>query len=766
MRPASPAATHKDIRKTTFPARTPLPTIVAFSIVASEARGVSQTTNRIVPMPATPQTPAARRAAVRVAVDVGGTFTDIVLEQGETRRSAKLLTTPAAPEQAVLAGIDELLIAAQLSWPDVDRLVLGTTLATNALIERKGARTALVTTAGFRDLVEIGLEDRYAQYDIFLDKPQPLVPRDWRHGVTERVDAQGRVLTPLDEDGVRALADRLREDRIESVAVCLLHSYAHPAHERRIRDLLRAELPALWISLSSDVCAEIREYPRLSTVCANAYVQPQVSGYLRRFEAAARERGLRAEPFLMTSGGAIATLQTGVDEPVRLVESGPAGGAILAQHIAEQVGAARALSFDMGGTTAKICYIDDYQPQISRSFEFGRVHRHLKGSGLPIRIPVIEMIEIGAGGGSIARVNHLGVIQVGPDSAGSTPGPAAYGLGGQHATVTDAHAVLGTITPERFAVGKVSLDPALARLAVQAHLASPAQLTDPEAAQAVLEVVTENMANAARVHASELGKTADEHTLIAFGGAAPLHAALLARKLGIGTVIVPQSAGVGSAVGFLWAPIAYQAVRSLHQRLDRIDLALATGLLEDLTAQVQAVVKRAAPDEPISIKRQVYMRYAGQGHEIAIDLAPGPFDAAAAQALGEQFALRYAQIYGRSLPHVPAETVSWSVAAQAGARRDIIADVIDAAGPQPALPAGQRSLYDLATASWRDVPVYERGALAADQLVHGPALVVEDETTTHVPNGFVAHRSPQGSLVLHDQQRVPATPSPLLETTA
>lgn len=709
---------------------------------------------------------AARRAAVSVAVDVGGTFTDIVLEQGELRRSAKLLTTPAAPEQAVLAGIGELLEAAGLGWPAVERLVLGTTLATNALIERKGARTALITTAGFRDLVEIGLEDRYAQYDIFLDKPQPLVPRDWRHGVAERVDAQGRVLTPLDEAEVRALAARLLDDGIESVAVCLLHSYAHPAHERRIRELLRDVAPALWISLSSDVCAEIREYPRLSTVCANAYVQPQVSGYLRRFQDAARERGLRAEPFLMTSGGAIATLQTGVEEPVRLVESGPAGGAILAQHIAEQVGAARALSFDMGGTTAKICYIDDYQPQISRSFEFGRVHRHLKGSGLPIRIPVIEMIEIGAGGGSIARINNLGVIQVGPDSAGSTPGPAAYGLGGQHATVTDAHAVLGTITPERFAVGKVALDPDLARLAVQAHLARPGKLTDPEAAHAVLEVVTENMANAARVHASELGKSAEDHTLIAFGGAAPLHAALLARKLGIATVIVPQSAGVGSAVGFLWAPIAYQAVRSLHQRLDRIDTTLAGSLLDALAEQVRGVVRRAAPDEPISLKRQVYMRYAGQGHEIAIDLPPGPFDAYAVRTLGQHFAQRYAQIYGRSLPHVPAETVSWSVAAQAGARRAIAADVIDAAGRQPATPSGQRTLYDFEAARWRDVPVYEREALATGQIVAGPALIVEDETTTHVPDGFVGHRSPQGSLVLHDHQRVPTTPATFLETTA
>ncbi|MCY1216724.1 Acetophenone carboxylase gamma subunit [compost metagenome] len=689
-------------------------------------------------------------AAVRVAVDVGGTFTDIVLERERRRWSAKLLTTPDTPETAVLQGIQELLDQAGLGWPQIGLLILGTTLATNALIERKGARTALLTTAGFRDLVEIGLEDRFAQYDIFLDKPEPLVPRPWRYGITERVDAQGRVLTPLDEAQVIALARELTEAGIESVAVCLLHSYAHPDHERRIRELLRAHAPQLWISLSSDVCAEIREYPRLSTVSANAYVQPQVSGYLRRFNDAARERGLREEPFLMTSGGAIATLQTGVEEPVRLVESGPAGGAILAQHIAQQTGAARALSFDMGGTTAKICYIDDYEPQVSRSFEFGRVHRHLKGSGLPIRIPVIEMVEIGAGGGSIARINQLGSIQVGPDSAGSSPGPAAYGNGGELPTVTDAHALLGTVTPERFAVGKVGLRPELAWNAIQTHLAAPAGLEAPQAAQAIVEVVSENMANAARVHASELGKSADEHVLIAFGGAAPLHAAGLARKLGIARVIIPESAGVGSAVGFLWAPIAYQAVRSFHQRLAGIDHAAVQALLDELTAGVDAVVRRAAPDAALGHKRVVFMRYSGQGHEIAVDLPDGPFDASASARLGEAFAQRYAQLYGRNLPHVAAEAVSWSVAAQAGERRVPEADRI-ASGPAiAARQAGTRRLYDFERDNWTEVPCYERAALDAEQKLTGPALVVEDETTTFVPAGFEARRSRLGSLVLDD----------------
>lgn len=568
--------------------------------------------------------------------------------------------------------------------------------------------------------------------------------------MTERVDAQGRVLTPLDEAQVIGLAKQLTDAGIESVAVCFLHSYAHPEHERRVRELLRRHAPQLWVSLSSDVCAEIREYPRLSTVSANAYVQPQVSGYLRRLDAAARERGLRVEPFLMTSGGGIATLRTGVDEPVRLVESGPAGGAILAQHIARQLGASRALSFDMGGTTAKICYIDDYEPEVSRSFEFGRVHRHLKGSGLPIRIPVIEMVEIGAGGGSIARVNHLGIIQVGPDSAGSVPGPAAYGNGGELPTVTDAHAVIGNVDPARFAVGKVALQPELARRAVHDHLAAPAQLQDPEAAQAIIEIVSENMANAARVHASELGKSAEEHTLIAFGGAAPLHAAHLARKLGIGTVVVPESAGVGSAVGFLWAPIAYQAVRSFRQPLKSIDHAAVQALLDELAADVEAVVRRAAPDAPLTSKRQVFMRYAGQGHEIAVDVPAGPFDAQAGRELAERFAARYAHIYGRSLPHIAPEAVSWSIAVQAGTGIAAARDLVDADSAETASSSGTRKLYDLDRNEWIPAPVFERAALRPGSVVHGPALIVEDETTTVVPAAFKARRSRLGSLVLTD----------------
>lgn len=712
-------------------------------------------------MDSSSHSPAARQQdpRLRIAVDVGGTFTDIVLLRGEFKRTLKVLTTPSAPEQAVFGGIDEVLRKAGASWSHVDLLILGTTLATNSLIERKGARTALLTTHGFRDLVEIGLEDRFAQYDVFLDKPSPLVSRDRRHGVIERMDAAGRVLTPLDESQVASLAGRLLADGIESVAVCLLHGYANPAHERRVRDILRECAPGLWVSLASEVCPEIREYERLSTICANAYVQPQVAGYLRRLHEGANARGLRAEPFLMTSGGAITTLQAGIDEPVRLVESGPAGGAVLARQIAEQIGAPRALSFDMGGTTAKICYIDDYQPQVSRSFEFGRVHRHLKGSGLPIRIPVIEMVEIGAGGGSIARINHLGVVQVGPDSAGSTPGPAAYGLGGEQPTVTDAHAVLGTIDPARFAIGKVQLDPKRARAALIQGLAAQTGLDVEVSANAVVEIVTENMANAARVHASELGKDPGESTLIAFGGAAPLHAAQLARKLGVTRLVIPNSAGVGSALGFLWAPVAYQTVRSFAQRLDRIDHSAVARLLAELAATADNVVLRAAPGAVLTRQCQAFMRYAGQGHEIAIEIDAGPFDTIASTALQRNFEDRYADLYGRSLPHIACEVVSWSVAVQAGGHHSPESDeLLPDAGR--ATPTGTRMLYDVDTGQWIAVAVYERGELAPGCRIDGPALIVEDETTTHVISGFVARVSRLGMLVLDDTMVQAAKHSP------
>ncbi len=498
----------------------------------------------------------------RLGVDIGGTFTDVALEADGRRHSAKILTTPEAPERAVIDAIHSVLRQAALAPANLSIIIHGTTLATNALIERKGAKTALLTTEGFRDTIEIRHENRFEQYDVNIDLPPPLVPRRLRFPVRERIDAGGRVLVPLDEAGVAALALRLMAERIEAVAVGFLHSFTNPAHERRVGEILADHLPGVPVTLSSEVSPEMREYERFSTACANAYVQPLIGRYLANLETLLRHEGFSCPLFLMLSGGGLTAVETAIRFPVRLVESGPAGGAIFAAEIARQCGLDKVLSYDMGGTTAKICLIDELKPQTNRAFEVARIYRFKKGSGLPLRIPVIEMVEIGAGGGSIARVDRLKRITVGPDSAGADPGPACYGRGGTGPTVTDADLLLGRIDPTGFSGGRMALDRDAAEAAMRHEVAEPLALATELAALGVSEIVDENMANAARVHAIESGKDARGRTLVAFGGAAPLHAARMAEKLGLDRVLVPSYAGVGSAVGFLRAPIAYEIVRS------------------------------------------------------------------------------------------------------------------------------------------------------------------------------------------------------------
>ncbi len=476
----------------------------------------------------------------RLGVDIGGTFTDVALELGERRWSAKILTTPDAPERAVIEVIHRVLAEAGLGPADLSIIIHGTTLATNAIIERKGAKTALLTTEGFRDTIEIRHENRFEQYDVNIDLPSPLVPRRLRLPVRERIDAQGRVLAPLDEAGVATLAGRLMAEAIEAVAVGFLHSFTNPAHERRAGEILAEHLPGVPVTLSSDVSPEMREYERFSTACANAYVQPLIGRYLANLETLLRREGFACPLFLMLSGGGLTAIETAIRFPVRLVELGPAGGAIFAADIARRCGLDKVLSYDMGGTTAKICLIDDEKPQTSRAFEVARIYRFKKGSGLPLRIPVIEMVEIGAGGGSIARVDRLKRITVGPDSAGADPGPACYGSGGAAPTVTDADLVLGRLDPAGFSGGRMALDRTAAETALRREVAEPLDLALELAALGVSEIVDENMANAARVHAIESGKDARGRTLVAFGGAAPLHAARLAEKLGLERVVVPS----------------------------------------------------------------------------------------------------------------------------------------------------------------------------------------------------------------------------------
>ena len=510
-------------------------------------------------------------ARSRLAVDIGGTFTDLVLELPSRTLSAKLLTTHGSPEEAVIEGTQTILREAGIGASSLDLVIHGTTLATNALIERKGARTALITTDGFRDSLEIAYEHRFEQYDLYMERPEPLVSRDLRLEVPERLAADGSVLLALDENVLERLAAAIKQHEIEALAISFLHSYINPAHEERAREVMSGVLPHLAISISSEVCREIREYERTSTVVANAYVLPMMDRYLARMQDGLRRIGAACPLLLMMSSGGICTVETARRFPVRLVESGPAGGAILARHVAARGGYDRAISFDMGGTTAKITLIDDYTPQQSRHFEVARAYRFAKGSGFPVRIPVIDMVEIGAGGGSIARVDSLRRIVVGPDSAGADPGPACYARGGNQPTVTDADVLLGRIDLTRFAGGKIALDLTRALQAVTETIAAPLTMPVLEAARGIAEIVDETMASAARVHAVENGKETSGRTLIAFGGAAPLHAVRLAQKLGIRRVVVPPDAGVGSALGFLGAPIAYEVVRTLLVRLDALE---------------------------------------------------------------------------------------------------------------------------------------------------------------------------------------------------
>ncbi len=672
----------------------------------------------------------------RLGVDIGGTFTDVALDSGGRRYTAKVLTTPAAPERGVIAAIEAVLAHAQIEASALSIIIHGTTLATNALIERKGAKTALITTRGFRDTIEIRHENRFEQYDVGIDLPPPLVPRRLRLPVAERIDAGGRVLTPLDEGDVGRVIDHIEREQVEAVAVGLLHSFTEPRHERRIGAMLAERLPRVAVTLSCDVSPEMREYERFSTACANAYLQPLIATYLANLRRDLDVAGVGCPLFLMLSGGGLTTIDTAIRFPVRLVESGPAGGAIFASHIARQRELDQVISFDMGGTTAKICLIDDFKPQTNRVFEVARVYRFKKGSGLPLRIPVIEMVEIGAVGGSIARVDRMKRIGVGPDSAGAEPGPACYGRGGTEPTVTDADLVLGRIDPAAFSGGRMRLDIEAAQAAIKQGVGELLDLSPTLAALGLSEMVDENMSNAARVHAIECGKDARGRVLIAFGGAAPLHAARVAEKLGMDRILVPTSAGVGSAVGFLRAPIAYEIVRSRLQKLSAFNAAGANALYREMRAEAEAIVRRGAPEAALEEERHAFMRYRGQGHEVMVPLPAGPYAAGDGARLAAAFETAYRGLYSRTIPGVDIEVVSWALSLRAP--MDLAVEAPAPAEPYTPQPSGRRPLFDPATGETIEVPVYRRADLRPGAQITGPALIVEDETSTVVSPAFDA----------------------------
>ena len=671
----------------------------------------------------------------RLGVDIGGTFTDVVVEGPNGRRTAKVLTTSEAPERGVVDGIRLALQAAGLAPADVVSITHGTTLATNALIERRGARTALITTDGFRDVIEIGTETRFDHYDLDIDKPEPLVPRELRFGIAERTSARGEVLVPLDGAQVVRLAKEIARLQVESVAVGFLHSFVRPDHEVEVRNRLARSLPRIPVSLSSEVSPEIREFERFSTTVMNAYLQPRVSGYLQNLAQRLQSGGFSCPLYLMLSNGGLTDLQTAMRFPVRLVESGPAGGAILASHIARECGLSKIFSFDMGGTTAKICLFDDAAPSTIRDFEVARAYRFKRGSGLPLRIPVVEMVEIGAGGGSCARINSVGLITVGPESAGSDPGPACYGRGGVGATVTDANVVLGRIDPASFAGGKIALSARAAEDAIHRDIAKPLSVDLSSAALGIVEMVDENMANVAREHAAERGMdVADGRTMIAFGGSAPLHAARLASKLGISTIIIPVDAGVASAVGFLRAPVAYEVLRTSPYRLGALDGAAVDKLLDAMTEEARGFVRAGAPGVALSVRRRAFMRYLGQRHEILVRLPEGQIAAVDTAQLRATFEESYRRQFGRIIPKLEIEVLSWSV-------------IVETAGSEvrPAQPVHEaavsgdvrnKPLLDPETAERIQSRVFQRSELAPGAFLDGPAVIVENDTSTIVPRGF------------------------------
>lgn len=670
-------------------------------------------------------------AQIRMGVDIGGTFTDVVVEAGKNRWSTKVLTTYAAPEDAIIDGMHAVCAKAGITPQQITQIIHGTTLATNALIERRGAKTALITTQGFRDVVEMRTESRFEQYDLNLVLPDPLLPRNRRYVLPERIDATGAIRIPLDRAKVESLAHQLRDAGYESVAVGFLHSYVNDAHERLVAEVLAQIMPDASVSVSSQVSPQMREYERFNTTIANAYIKPLMASYLGRLRDRLRTQGAACPVFLMHSGGGIMSLENAAAFPVRLVESGPAGGAIFAADLAAQHGLSKVLSFDMGGTTAKICLIKDQTPKTARVFEVARSYRFKKGSGMPISIPVIDMVEIGAGGGSLARVDAMGQIRVGPESAGSEPGPACYGRGGDRPAVTDADLTLGRLDAENFAGGSIRLNADAAMVSLS-HL-SGAGVSGAGAAFGLSEVVDETMANAARVHAVENGEDLSSYTMIAFGGAAPVHAARLCQKLGIARCLVPQGAGVGSAIGFLRAPFSFEANRTVFMRMSEFDADQVARLFSDLATEATGFVRSCDGTGQIDCDFKVYMRYAGQGWEIPVPLTPAMVAAPDAAQILTVFQDEYAALFGRVVTGAAVEITVWS--ANAYIPGVASARVVETPTDTVPSPGGTRQLFDPETEDWVTADEFARADLPPGTAAQGPAVIVEPETAVIAPPG-------------------------------
>ncbi|MBT4688062.1 MAG: hydantoinase/oxoprolinase family protein [Rhodospirillaceae bacterium] len=685
----------------------------------------------------------------RVGVDIGGTFTDVVLwrEGSENLVQVKLLTTPDDPSRAVLDGVGQALDRAGIDARQLTSVVHGTTLVANALIERKGVATGLITTTGFRDVLEIGREWRYDLFNLDIEMPPPLVPRRLCLEIDERIDANGAIDTALNLDQLPALVETFRAQNVRSIGVCLLHAYLNPAHEQAVGAALAKAMPDVTISLSSDVCPEMGEYERTSTTVANAYVHPLFRDYVERLAAALDELGYTRELLLVLSDGRGIAADVAVKYPIRLVQSGPAAGAEAARLFGELANQNDILCFDMGGTTAKACLIHDGEPERTVNFEVARETRFAEGSGLPLLIPAIDMIEIGAGGGSIAQVDQRGLLQVGPHSAGADPGPACYGRGNEHPTVTDCDLLLGYLDENAFLGGKMVLDRAAATKAVQTHLADPLGITAIEAAWGVHETVTANMAQAATIHAIERGLDATRFAMLPIGGAGPVHACSMAQKMGITRMVCPAGAGVASAIGMLAAAVSFEIGRAAPSPIASLDFTKAAGLLRDMAGEAAALVSSAgASDEEVTETFSAMMRYLGQGYEIEVPVTLEMIEAKDRDALLENFATSYRNRYGRS-EAMPAEILSWRLAVT-GQRSTLGETLGRRTDDQTGVPVakGTRSVWF--GDEFIDTPVYSRAGIAMGAEINGPAIIEEVESTLVLPGGFHLHVDRSMNLIL------------------
>lgn len=680
----------------------------------------------------------------RIGVDIGGTFTDFTMVDERTGDVLveKCLTTPDQPERAVIEGLRRFKALRPDTLRNAETVIHATTLLTNVVLERKGALTGLLTTEGFRDVLEFAREMRYDIYDPFIEFPEPLVERPLRLGIRERVLVNGRVHLPLNEKDVRSSAAVFRHAGVQSVAVCFLHSYRNSDHERRVRDILAAELPGVEISISSEVHPEPKEYERTSTTVVDAYVKPTATQYLDRLSADLRAEGYPNSLFVMLSNGGTATAETAKRFPVQSVESGPAAGVEAATHYGRLIGATRLLSFDMGGTTAKLCVVLDGKAERTRTFEVGRVQRFKPGSGIPIAVPVYDLLEIGAGGGSIARVDNLGLLQVGPDSAGSSPGPACYGLGGDQPTVTDCDLVLGLLGADSFLGGDMKLSAAAAERAIRVKLADPLKISMAEAAWGVHNLVNETMASAARVHIAEKGQTARNLTLVGFGGAGPVHAIGLARKLGCPRVVIPPLPGVMSAFGLLTAPIAIERPRAVRQLLRDLDLA-------QLEQWSLALEKEAAGLLPagskVNFSRMSDIWRVGQDYPLEIEIEGAWTEAGARERIEVAFNREYEAHYGRVDDDTPLELVTLRVKAWQASSKPAVKP---GARSGNAVPKAQRDLYVPSTGRYEKAPVYARKYLGPGSTIEGPAIIEERESTTVIDGGDTLTVDEFGCLVV------------------